>query len=169
MPNLSQAIKAEIVRIAHKEIKTSVKPLRSASFLLKRQIAALKKQVVALESDNKRFLALQNELQEKNAGTQIAEVKDNKVRVTSKSVKALRAKLGLSQDKFAVLLGVSGQAVYVMEHKGGKLRLRTPTMTKLLSLRGIGKREAAKRLAEVDAKSEKHKETSSKKSKGRKK
>lgn len=163
MPNLSQVIKAEIVRIAHKEIKTSVNPLRSSNFVLRRHVASLKKQVAALESDNKRFLALQNNLQEKKAETQIAEVKDNNLRVTSKSVKALRTKLGLSQEGFASLLGISGQSVYAMEHKSGRLRLRIPTMTKLIGLRGIGKREAAKRLEEIELNDKKQK------SKGRKK
>jgi DNA-binding transcriptional regulator YiaG len=165
MPNLSQAIKAEIVRIAHKEIKTSVTPLRGSNFVLRRNVAALKKQVAALESGNKRLLAMQNELQGKKAETQISEVKDNNVRISSKSVKALRTKLGLSQDEFAALLGVTGQAVYVMEHKGGRLRLRTQTMTNLLGLRGIGKREAAKMLEEIKAKAEKPKKTGHKKSK----
>jgi DNA-binding transcriptional regulator YiaG len=171
MPNLAQILKAEIARISRRETNASVKPLRSASYVLKRNVAALKKRISVLESENKRLMALQNDLQEKKAEAQIAEVKENKVRVSSKSVKALRTKLGFSQDSFAKLLGVSGQAVYVMERKGGSLRLRTPTMTKFLSLRGIGTREAARRLEEIEAKSKKVKETSRKKStkRGRKK
>jgi DNA-binding transcriptional regulator YiaG len=148
-------LKAEITRISRKETKASVKPLRSASFLLKRNVAALKKRIAVLESGNKRLVALQNDLQEKKTEAQIAGTQDNKVRISSKSVRALRLKLGLSQDSFATLLGVSGQAVYVMERKGGRLRLRTSTMGKLLSLRGIGKREAARRLEEIHGETKK--------------
>lgn len=152
MPNLSHILKSEISRISRRETNASVKPLRSATFVLKRAIASLRKRIAVLESENKRLISLQHELQAEKADAQVAEVKDNKVRISSKSVRALRTKLGLSQDELAMLLGVSGQNVYLMEHKGGRLRLRTATMTKVLSLRGIGKREAAKRLEEMEAK-----------------
>ncbi len=163
MPNLSQILKAEIARISRRETNASVKPLRSASFVLKRNVAALKKRMAVLESGNKRLIALQHELQEKKSEARVADAKDNKVRVSSRSVKALRSKLGLSQDSLAALLGVSGQAVYVMERKGGRLRLRTPTMARLLALRGIGKREAARRLEEIEAASKKPAKTARKK------
>jgi hypothetical protein len=52
-----------------------------------------------------------------------------------------------------------------MEHKGGRLRLRTPTVVKFLALRGIGKREAARRLEEIEARTKKPKQTGNKKSK----
>ena len=167
MPNLSQILKAEIARISRRETNASVKPLRSAGFVLKRTVASLKKRVAFLESENKRLIALQNELWEKKAEAQMSEVKNNKVRISSRSVKALRTKLGLSQDSFALLLGVSGQAVYAMERNSRRLKLRTSTVTKLLALRGIGKREAARRLEEIEAKSKKPKETGGKKSKGK--
>jgi DNA-binding transcriptional regulator YiaG len=163
MSNLSQAFKAEIVRISRKEIKSSVNPIRSAGFVLKRNVAALKKRIAVLESDNKRLIAFRNELQARKSEAQIAEVKDHKVRITSKSVKALRTKLGLSQEGFGKLLGVSSQAVYVMERKDRKLRLRTQTLTKLLALRGIGKREAVRRLEEMEAKGKKPKKSGEKK------
>jgi DNA-binding transcriptional regulator YiaG len=72
-----------------------------------------------------------------------------KARVTSKGIRKLRTKLGLSQDAFARLLGVSSQAVYAMEHKEGRIRLRPATMSNMLSVRGMGKREVKKRLEEI--------------------
>jgi DNA-binding transcriptional regulator YiaG len=151
MPNLSQILKAEIARISRKEVRASVNPLRSANFLLKRTVAALKKKVAVLESGSKRLEAIQNVLQEKTDESTVAQGADAKIRVTSRTIKALRNKLGLSQDSFALLLGVSGQSVYVMERKGGRLRLRSATLAKLLALRGIGKREAARRVEEMGA------------------
>jgi DNA-binding transcriptional regulator YiaG len=165
MPNLSQVLKAEITRISRREIKSSVSPIRSSNFVLKRTVAALKKRIAVLESENKRFIALQNELQEKKCEAQIAQVQNNKIRITSQSIKALRAKLGLSQDSLAMLLGMSGNAIYLMERKGGRLRLRTSTMTKLMALRGIGKREAVRKLEEIEGKSKKLKKTGVKKAK----
>jgi len=167
MPNLSQILKAEIARISRKVTKASAQPLRSAGFIVKRTVASLKKRIAVIESENKRLVTLVHELLEKNAETKISEVKDNKVRISSRTVKALRTKLGLSQDGFATLLGVSGQSVYAMEHRGGRLRLRTQTVVKFLALRGIGKREAARRLQEIQAKSKQPRQTGSKKSKGK--
>jgi DNA-binding transcriptional regulator YiaG len=146
MPNLSQILKAEIARLSRKEIRASVSPLRSSNFTLKRTVAELKKKVAALESGCKRLAAMQGESQKKTGEFAASQGADGKIRVTSKTIKSLRKKLGLSQDSFAALLGVSGQSVYVMERKGGRLRLRSATLAKFTALRGIGKREALRRV-----------------------
>jgi hypothetical protein len=44
-------------------------------------------------------------------------------------------------------------SIHLMENKGGKLRLRTATLSNFLSIRGIGRREAQRRLEEVSKKS----------------
>ena len=145
MPNLSQAIKAEIVRISRKEIKFAVTPLRRSNFTLKRTVSELKKRIAILETENKRLMSLN-----KDKATNVTPEATEKARVTSKGVRKLREKLGLSQDEFARLVGVSTQSVYAMEHKEGRrLRLRSATLSKLLSIREIGKREAMRRLEEM--------------------
>jgi DNA-binding transcriptional regulator YiaG len=149
MPNLSQILKAEIARLSRKEIRASVSPLRSSNFTLKRTVAELKKKIAILESNSKRLAAMQSDIKEKTGESAAAQGADGKIRITSKTVKSLRNKLGLSQDSFASLLGVSGQSVYVMERKGGKLRLRGATLAKFTALRGIGKREALRRVEEL--------------------
>ena len=145
MPNIAQALKAEIVRLSRKEIKTSVNPLRVSNFALKKIVWGLKKKVSVLETENKRLLAFQKQLQ---IPQEVAE----KARITSKGIRILRTKLGLSQDSFAKILGVSSQAVYAMEHKEGRLKFRPTTLSNLLSVREIGKREAKKRLEEIEHK-----------------
>jgi DNA-binding transcriptional regulator YiaG len=147
MPNLSQVIKTEIARISRREIKAVANPIRNSTIILKRTAANLKKRIAALESDAKRLLAFYDVMQA-DRKLQAAQTPDNKARITAKGVRVLRGKLGLSQDSFARLLGVSSQAVYVMEHKEGRLNLRSATLANLLSVRGIGKREARARLAE---------------------
>ena len=44
-----------------------------------------------------------------------------------------------------------------MEHKEGRLRFRGNTLNNILSIKGIGKREAKKRLEEMDGSTEKSK------------
>lgn len=55
--------------------------------------------------------------------------------VTSNTIKSFRAHHGLSQKGLAELLGVSGQAIWNMEHKGGRLRLRNKTLSVFQDLR----------------------------------
>jgi DNA-binding XRE family transcriptional regulator len=145
MPNFAQSLKSEIIRLSRKEIKVSVPPLRRSNINFKKSVAELKKKVTSLETENKRLLALYNKTQ-----SQVSPEAAKKVRITSKSIKKLRAKLGLSQESFAKLIGVSSQAVYAMEHKDGRMKLRTNTLANLLSARGMGKREAKKRVEEIE-------------------
>jgi DNA-binding transcriptional regulator YiaG len=144
MSHIAQVFKSEIVRLSRKEVKSAVHPLRGSHFLLRKTVAELKKRIGALETENKRLSVIAQKEQAR-VSPDIVE----KVRITSKGVRILRTKLGLSQDSFAKLLGVSSQAVYSMEHKGGRLRLRQGTLTNMISLRGIGKREAKRKLEEI--------------------
>jgi DNA-binding transcriptional regulator YiaG len=147
MPNLSQVIKAEISRISRREIKAATNPIRSSTVALKKTAADLKRKVAALESDAKRLVTFFN-AQQAEIQSQAVQKPDNKARITAKGIRMLRSKLGLSQEAFAKLLGVSSQAIYIMEHKEGRLNLRSTTLSNLLSIRGIGKREAKAKLAE---------------------
>jgi DNA-binding transcriptional regulator YiaG len=148
MPNLSQALKTEISRISRHEIKTSIRPLHSSTIGLKKTVAELKKRIGVLESENKRLLSSHKTVEAKLAQVSPEEVE--KIRITSKSIRALRAKLGLSQEEFGKLIGVSSQNVFVMEHKDGRLRFRGNTLNNIMAVKGIGKREAKKRLEEID-------------------
>ena len=147
MPNLAQSLKSEIQRISRKEIKTTITPLHSSTVQLKKTIADLKRKVAALEADNKRLSSLQKKIQpvEPEVSPEIAE----KVRIMAKSIKKLRDRLGLSQTDFGKLIGVSSQNVFVMEHKEGRLKPRGNTLANIMAVKGIGKREAKKRLEEM--------------------
>lgn len=145
MPNISYVLKTEITRLSRKEIKSSISPLQKNSSQLKKTISDLKKKISNLESEVKKLQSFHKK--EENA--QVPSEMPGKVRITSKTILAARKKLGLSQNQFAKLLGVSSQAVYVMENKGGKLNLRTNTMEKYQSIKGMGKREAKKILEEI--------------------
>jgi DNA-binding XRE family transcriptional regulator len=74
-----------------------------------------------------------------------------KLRPTSKSLKGLRARLGLTQAQFGQLLGVSGQAVVQWAGREGRVRMRTTTLAALARIQNIGKREARRRLEEMAA------------------
>ena len=65
-------------------------------------------------------------------------------RFSPRSVKSQRERLGLSAADYAKLVGVSGLTIYNWEH--GKSRPRKEQLAALVAVRGIGKREALRRL-----------------------
>lgn len=148
MSNLSQVLKAEIVRLSRKEIKAFSKPIRGATVYLRKTVSELKKKIAVLEAENKRLLSYHKTSRQPQVPLEVAK----KARVTSRGIRILRRKLGISQDALAQLLGVSSQAVYAMEHKQGRIRLRPATLSHLISVRGMGKREVKKTLEEIQKK-----------------
>lgn len=146
MPNLTSILKAEITRLSRKEIKSAVQPLKNANTSLKKTVVELKKRIAALESENKQLQSVRKKTFQPEQSPEIPE----NIRITSKTIFSLRKKLGLSQSSFAKLLGVSSNAVYSMEHKNGRLKLRSTTLSGLLALKAMGKREVNKTLEEME-------------------
>lgn len=145
MPNVAKILKEEISRIGRKESKAAFTPLRRRTIKVERSTADLKRRMALLEKENKQ---LQNRLAKIEAA-QLATPSPEKAErawITGKGIKSLRRKLGLSQAKFARLAGVSNQAVYTWEKKSGMLKLRGKTKAAIFSIRGIGAREAKRRL-----------------------
>lgn len=141
MANFATALKAEVVRLARREIRGQTLALQKASAAHRRQIAALRRQVVALERKAKTLV--------KNTAraTPVAasdEAEGSSVRFVAKGLKSLRARLGLSAGDLGRLLGVSGQSVYNWENQ--KAVPRRAQVQALAQLRGLGKREVQARL-----------------------
>ena len=138
MPNLSSVLKSEITRLARKEIKNTVDPLRKATAAYRREIAGLKRQLASLQRELKASAKVS-----KSRSAHMEMPKGN-TRFVPKGLKSLRARLGLSAADFGQLVGASGQSVYNWE--AGKTVPRDSQQTALAAVRGLGKREAAKRL-----------------------
>jgi DNA-binding transcriptional regulator YiaG len=147
MSNIAQVLKAEISRISKREAKALITPIRKSSAKLRPDVADLKARLAVLEKSNR-------ELQ-KQVATLIAsqpapaEAPEGRAWISGKGVKALRRKLGLTQGELAKLTGVSTGAVVQWESKAGMLKLRDATKKAIMAIRGIGKAEARKRLAEL--------------------
>ena len=71
---------------------------------------------------------------------------DSVTEVTGSEVARLRAKFGMTQAEFARLLGVSAPSVANWERQSGVLGLRPRSLEAILSVRGLSKRAARKRL-----------------------
>ena len=101
---------------------------------LKRRNTALERTVSDLESRETKRLKAGPSQSDPPQGT----------RFSVRSLKAQRRKSGLSQADYARLVGVSNSTIYHWE--SGSTKPSGRHFSTLVSLRGIGKREAKKRL-----------------------
>ena len=143
MPNIASFLKAEISRVARKEVRAEIETLKKASVTYRSSIADLRRQVSALEKELRRVLkgashpATAPPDDESAAGT--------RRRFSATRLAAHRAKLGLSAATYGQLVGVSGQTIYHWEQ--GKARPRAAQLESLAAARDLGIRDIAGRLA----------------------
>jgi DNA-binding transcriptional regulator YiaG len=147
MPNIAAVFKDEIARIARKEVRAQTGDFKKASAQYRAHIAALRRRVDELERQLKRVGKGGGRSTPASAETDDEGAADTPRRFSATRLSAQRKKLGLSAADFAALLGVSGQSVYKWEH--GEARPRARQLEAIAELRGIGKREAAARLAKL--------------------
>ena len=141
MPNIASIFKDEILRLARKEVRKEIEPLKKASAQYRSEIAALKRRLAVLEKGQVR--------QEKKAamvGASDNEAEGNtRVRFSAKGFATKRQKLGISAGDMGKLLGVSSQTVYHWET--GKSRPRQKQIAAIAAVRKLGKRKALAMLA----------------------
>lgn len=151
MPNIASVLKAEITRLARKELREEAEGLKRTVVLHRKEIAALKARLQALEKLVQR-LGKTPKAPRAEEWTPVA-----KGAVESESTKGLRfraagmasnrKRLGLSAADFALLVGTTGQSIYAWE--AGKAKPRPEALKAVAALRHIGKRELEARLAEL--------------------
>jgi DNA-binding transcriptional regulator YiaG len=144
MPNIASILKAEISRIARKEVRAEIETLKKASVAHRASIAELRRQVNALEKELRRVVkgaarpaTAPDSANEAAAGT--------KRRFSATRLAAHRGKLGLSATSYGQLVGVSGQTIYQWEQS--KARPRAAQLERLAAVRDLGAREIGERLA----------------------
>jgi DNA-binding transcriptional regulator YiaG len=157
MANVAKALKDEIARISRKEIKNAIGNLGKSQTNLRKIIADLKKRIVSLESENRRLT--KEASKQKAPSVEKLPEQQEKARFTSKGIHNLRSRLHLTQAEFAKLVGATTHAVYLWENKEGPLKLRDKTKAALLSIKGLGAREAKEKLDEAGAKPKRGKKT----------
>ena len=164
MSNVVKLLKAEIARISKREAKSATQVIGKSTVWLRKTVADLKKRLVLLEKENKHLQAAIKEFQITHP-EKTEQEEGNKARFTSKGILALRKKLRLSQADFGKLVGTTTHAVYLWEKKTGALNLRDKTKAAILSIRGLGAREAKEKLKEIGGKLKEARVVASKKRK----
>ncbi|MGD0900878.1 MAG: helix-turn-helix domain-containing protein [Thermoguttaceae bacterium] len=141
MPNVATVLRDEIRRLAKREIKAATSTTKQAVVQYRSDIAKLKRE---LQQQQKKMAFLEAQERKRLGQPQAAEEDLEGVRFSARSVRAQRKRLGLSAADYGKLVGVSGLTIYTWEH--GKARPRKAQIAGLVAVRGIGKREAMKRL-----------------------
>jgi DNA-binding transcriptional regulator YiaG len=141
MSSIAHALKAEISRVARKELRGELQSVKKAVASYRTQIAELKRQVKQLQQD----LKSARKASKQSAPTTSAEGGSPNMRFSAKGLASQRARLGLSVVATAKILGVSPQSVTNWE--SGTTRPRESQMAAIASLRKMGKREIAAKLA----------------------
>ncbi|QFZ83264.1 helix-turn-helix domain-containing protein [Variovorax paradoxus] len=147
MPNIASILKAEISRVARKEVRAEIETLKKASVAHRASIAELRRQVSALEKELRKVAkgsARQAPASAASAAGDDADAGGPKRRFSANRLAAHRAKLGLSAAIYGQLVGVSGQTIYHWEQ--GKARPRAAQLERLATVRELGAREIAERL-----------------------
>jgi DNA-binding transcriptional regulator YiaG len=148
MPNIASVFKAEITRLARKELRENGDGLKKAVATQRSEIATLKRRVQALEALVKRLAKSQVAKPARAraaAAPEVDEANSGELRFRASGMAANRKRLGLSAADFALLVGTTGQSVYAWE--AGKAKPRADALAAIAALRGIGKREVEARLA----------------------
>lgn len=144
MPNIASVLKAEISRIARKELRAETESLKKATATYRREIAALKKRIAVLERQVKRGPRAAPKSEDLGG-----EGEARQLRFSATRLAAQRKRLGLSAADLARLLGVSALSVYNWE--GGKTRPQRPQLEKIAAVRKLGKREVRQQLESLAA------------------
>ena len=134
MGSFEQAFKEEVYRLARKEIKRSTSTFRAALSRQNKEISLLKKRLRTIDGKTSEAIPTGN-----NETPTV-----QRLRITPKSILALRKRHKLSQSELGRLLGVSQNTVYHWE--AAKTKPRVNHMAKLDQLRTLGKKDLKRRL-----------------------
>lgn len=143
MTNLASVLKAEIARVARKELRVETESLKKTVAAQRSEIAALKRRTSELEKAVKALMRSADK--PVRAAVPAKEEGDaGQFRFRASGMASNRKRLGLSADEFGLLVGASGQSVYLWE--SGKTKPRPQNLAAIAALRGVGMREVAARL-----------------------
>jgi DNA-binding transcriptional regulator YiaG len=135
MTTFANQLKSEISRIARKETRLETKHLKKASAQYRSDIAALKRQIAALEGTMKKL--------SKGQSKQVINVDkepSTALRFRAGGFANLRKKLDVSAKQMGSLIGVSAQSVYHWETE--KSRPRASQLPAIAAVRKLTKNEA---------------------------
>ena len=166
MASLANALKEEISTLARREVRRQTAPADKAMVRCARDIAALKREIQALEHELGSLgtplpgptvppkkpsdrAPPSRRAASKVSATSTSAKPAPRNQFSGEALKAHRERLGLSADNYGKLLGAAGMSIYNWEQ--GKTRPRKSSVDAWSAIRRIDRREAAQRLASLKA------------------
>ena len=143
MPNVAQVIKEEITRLARKEVRAAVNPLKKQVRVLRNTVKDQQAMVAKLE---KAVHGMAGQVADPSPSLFAPEEEPSRARVTPSSVRRHRLRLRLSQVELGGLLGVN--ATTIVRWEAGSSMPRVQHRTALIRLRELGVREVRSMLEE---------------------
>lgn len=136
--SLVKELQSEITRLARKEIKKELDPVKRINAAQRSLIANLRRDVTELQKETARL--------KKTAGKATPVVDEEAAQsfwISGKGVVSLRKRLQLTQAELAMLAEVSTQSVVKWEKHEGKISFRQEkTAARMQQIRGMSKSEA---------------------------
>lgn len=158
--NAMSVLKAEISRLARKEAKREVSAVKKVNATYRGLIAGLRKRIESLE---KGMTGLKKGLPKAEKVLASKTEPEGRFWITGKGVRKMRQRMGLTQAKYAQLVGISVPTVVNWESVDGKVEIRKKaTMARLQEIKGKGKKEIAAMMGEEAGKAPKKAKTSKK-------
>lgn len=142
MPDFASALKAEILRLARKEVRQEIEGLRKTVAQHRSELAELKRRLAALEKASAHRPAAQPQ------ATEAPEEGEGPKRFNAKGFASHRKRLGISAAEAGALIGVSAQTVYGWEN--GSSRPRRSQLAAIGAFRKMGKRQVKARLEQAE-------------------
>jgi DNA-binding transcriptional regulator YiaG len=136
-----------MARLARKELKAELQPLRKAVTAHRAALAKLRKELASVERELHRTRRRDGRAAPATASD--AGEGETNHRFSAKGLLSHRKKLGLSREQYATLVGVSAQSIYKWER--AEARPRQAQLEALVKARAMGKREANARLEAAGA------------------
>jgi DNA-binding transcriptional regulator YiaG len=147
MTTYAESFKREVARVSKKEVRGEITPLRKATTTHRSEIAALKKSVKSLEATVRQLVKLANRSGAASAAAQAnAQPKKAAAKPSARGTfdaaafAEHRKQLGLTQEQWAKIVGVSSLSIYKWE-KGG-VQPREKQLAAIRVAMSLGKRRA---------------------------
>jgi DNA-binding transcriptional regulator YiaG len=138
--SVMKELQSEITRLARKELKKELEPIKRVNAAQRGYIADLRRDVTELQKQVAR-------LQKASGQVPVEEAEEKNFWISGKGIVSLRKKLGLTQAQLAMLAGVSTQSVVKWEKVDGKIPFRSQeTADAVQTVRAMGKRDAWEKL-----------------------
>lgn len=144
MPDIATTLKAEISRLARKELRSETGSSKKSIATYRHEIAELKRRMLSLEREVAR-------LQRQNGAAVRTSTPEEvpQLRFRPEGFAQHRKRLGLSAREVGLLLDASALSVYKWE--SGQAKPRAKHLQAIAALRRMGKREAARKISELES------------------